>query len=292
MHDGRHYTYFGLFPSLIRMPILLVTSRLDGQMTGPSILVAWLLTALFSSLMLWRLRILMRGEALVGRAEAASYGALMATIMGGSVVLYLAATPFVYSEDFAWSVPLTVGSLFALLGVLERPSRGRVVASGVLILCANLDRSPPGWACSIAAFLVAGWFALGRGGASNRRWALPHGGRRHRPVPRQLCGHLRQVRHSRRPAHGRSGLGHRQCPPSLLPGRQRREGLQLRLPAQHADGLSPALRHPSRWPLSLHHSTRSTRRVARRSRARPELPHRQLHGHQLPCSCSSAVGAR
>jgi hypothetical protein len=173
VHNGHDYTYFGIFPSLIRMPILLVTSRLDGQMTAPSILVAWMLTALFSSLMLWRIRILMRGEALVGRAEAASYGVLMATIMGGSVVLYLAATPFVYSEDFAWSVPLTVGSLFALLGVLERPSRGRVVASGLLILCANLDRTPPGWALSITAFLVAGWFALGRGGASSRRWALP-----------------------------------------------------------------------------------------------------------------------
>jgi hypothetical protein len=173
VHDGRQYTYFGLFPSIIRMPILLVTSRLDGQMTGPSILVAWCVTALFSALMLWRLRILMRGEAVVGRAEAASYGALMATIMGGSVILYLAATPSIYNEDFAWSIPLTLGSLFALLGVLERPSRGRVITSGVLILCANFDRSPPGWACSIAALLIAGWFALGRGEASNRRWALP-----------------------------------------------------------------------------------------------------------------------
>jgi hypothetical protein len=172
VHDGHQYTYFGLFPSLIRVPILLVTSSFDGRMTAPSILVAWLLTALFSALMLWRLRILMRKDAVVGWAEATSYGALMATIMAGSVLLYLAATPFIFSEDFAWSVPLTVGSLFALLGVLERPSGGRVVASGVLILCTNLDRSPPGWACSIAALLIAGWFAFGRAGASNRRWAL------------------------------------------------------------------------------------------------------------------------
>jgi hypothetical protein len=173
VHAGHQYTYFGLFPSIIRMPILLVTSRLDGQMTGPSILLAWCVTALFSALMLWRLRILMRGDAVVGRAEAASYGALMATIMGGSVIVYLAATPYIYNEDFAWSIPLTLGSLFALLGVLERPSTGRVIASGALILCANLDRSPPGWACSIAALLIAGWFALGRGGTSSRRWALP-----------------------------------------------------------------------------------------------------------------------
>ena len=173
VHDGHDFTYFGLFPSIIRMPILLLTNRLDGQLTAPSLLLAWLMTALTSGLMLWRLRVLIRGDALVGRAEAAGYGAFIATILGGSVVLYLGATPFVFNEDFAWSIPLTVGSLFALLGVLERASWGRIVASGVLVLCASLNRSPAGWACSIAALLIAGWFALGRGGDSNRRWVLP-----------------------------------------------------------------------------------------------------------------------
>jgi hypothetical protein len=173
VNNGHDYTYFGIFPSLIRMPILLVTSSLDGKLTAPSILLAWMLTAVVSGLMIWRLRILIRGQALVGRAEAVSFGALMATIMGGSVILYLGATPFIYNEDFAWSVPLTVGSLFALLGMLERPTWRRALASGLLILCANLDRSPPGWACVIAAVLVAAWFALGRGGTANRRWAVP-----------------------------------------------------------------------------------------------------------------------
>ena len=173
VHHGREYTYFGIFPSILRMPVLLATNRFDGELTAPSILLAWLTTGLFSSLLLWRLRILMRGRALLGRAEAASFGMLAATIMGGSVILFLAATPFIYNEDFAWSVPLTIGSLFALLGVLEKPSWGRVVASGVLVLATNLNRTPAGFACVIGAGLVAVWFALGRGGASNRRWALP-----------------------------------------------------------------------------------------------------------------------
>ena len=38
--------------------------------------------------------------------EAAAYGVFMATVMGGSVLIFLAATPFVYNEDFAWSVAL------------------------------------------------------------------------------------------------------------------------------------------------------------------------------------------
>jgi hypothetical protein len=176
VHDGRQYTYFGIFPSLIRMPILLITSRLDGQLTAPSILIAWLCTGLASALLYWRLRILIRGQALVGRVEAVAVGAFMATIMGGSVILDLSATPFVYNEDFAWSVPLTLASLFALLGMLERPSRKRLVAAVVFISATNLNRTPAGYACVIGAFLVAGWFFLGKEGAANRRWTLPMAG--------------------------------------------------------------------------------------------------------------------
>ncbi len=228
VHDGRQYTYFGLFPSIIRMPILLVTDGFDGQLTAPSILIAWVLTAVFSALMLWRLRILMRGEVLLGRAEAASYGVLMATIMGGSVILYLAATPFIYNEDFAWSIPLTVGSLFALLGVLEKPTRGRVLASGLLIsVPTSTGRLPAGPAASPPSWWPAG---SASGGARRPTDAGPSPWSLVGAVPFLVgcAGHLRQVRHSRRPAHGRSGVGQRQRPPALLPGRQRREGLQLR----------------------------------------------------------------
>ena len=172
-HDGHQFTYFGLFPSLIRMPILLFTSRLDGDLTAPSLLLAWFATAIFTALLLWRLRVLIRGNALVGRAEAASYGVLMAGVMGGSVVIYLAATPFVYNEDFAWSIPLVVGSLFVLLGVQERPSWGRMSAAAVLVVCANLNRTPGGYAATFGCIVVAAWFALGKGGTAGRRWAIP-----------------------------------------------------------------------------------------------------------------------
>jgi hypothetical protein len=173
VHDGRTYTYFGLFPSIIRMPILLVTSSVDGKLTASYMLLAWLLTGLFASMLLWRVRFFVRGDAVMGRAEATAFGVLLATIMGGTVWMLLAATPFVFNEDVAWSICLTTGSIFALLGVIERPSWGRVVASGALILCANLDRATTGWACDVGAGLIAVWFLLGFGGRENRRWFLP-----------------------------------------------------------------------------------------------------------------------
>ncbi len=173
VHDGRTYTYFGLFPSIIRMPILLVTSSLDGKLTVSSMLIAWLLTGLFSSLLLWRVRYLVRGDCAMGRTEATAYGVLMATIMGGTVWMLLASIPYVFNEDIAWSICLTVASIFALLGVMERPSWSRVIASGLLILCANFDRATTGWACVVGAGLISVWFLLGLGGQENRRWFVP-----------------------------------------------------------------------------------------------------------------------
>jgi hypothetical protein len=170
-HGGHTFTYFGIWPSIIRMPIMAVSNNFDGKMTAPSLLVAWLVAAVFTSLLTWRIRILVRGDAALGRAEAASYGALIAAVLAGSVIIFIAAYPSTYDEDFAWSVALVVGTLFALLGMVERPTAMGAVATGLLILAASLNRSPTGYACIIAALLVAGWFALGKGGQDQRRWA-------------------------------------------------------------------------------------------------------------------------
>jgi hypothetical protein len=173
VHDGRQYTYFGLFPSLIRMPILLVTSSLDGHLTGCYMLAAFVFTALLTAMLMWRVRILVRGQAPMGRLEATSYGLLAATFLMGTIWILLAETPYVFDEDLAWSICLTVGTLFTLLGVLEKPSWGRVVAAGLFMLGGNLDRVTTAVACVIGAFLIAAWFGLGYGGRENRRWCIP-----------------------------------------------------------------------------------------------------------------------
>ena len=173
IHDGRTYTYFGIFPSLLRIPILLFTHSLDGRLTSLSILASWAVTALFSTLLLWRVRILLRGEASLGWPEAISYGALVFSILAGSVLVFLASTTNVYGEDEAWSVALACGTLFALVGVVERTSWGRVTTLGVLVLLTNLNRGTTGYASILATMLVAAWFALGRAGPERKRWAFP-----------------------------------------------------------------------------------------------------------------------
>ncbi len=172
-HNGHTYTYFGIFPSLIRIPVLVLYPSLQGKLTAPSMLFAWLFAALFSSLLIWRLRIMLRGDAVMGWLEGISYAVLVATICAGSVLIYIAANPWVYDEDLAWSVALCTAALFMLLGVLEAPSWRRVILAGVFVLMTDLNRSTTGWACVITAFLVAAWFAFGRAYRDQRRWALP-----------------------------------------------------------------------------------------------------------------------
>jgi hypothetical protein len=155
------------------MPMLAFTHAFDGRLTGLSILLSWVVTAVFSALLLWRVRIIVRGTAALGWSEALSYGAVLFSVLAGSVLVSLASIPDVYSEDEAWGVALTCASLFALIGVLERPSWGRVTAAGVLVLLTNLNRGTTGYACIVATLLVAAWFALGRNGGGQRRWALP-----------------------------------------------------------------------------------------------------------------------
>ena len=173
IHNGRTYTYFGLLLSIFRIPILVVAPSLTGRLTAPSMLAAWLLTALFSSLLIWRVRVLLRGAVAIGRAEAVSLGVLVASILGGSVLLFLASAPWVYDEDIAWSIPTTIATLFVFVGILDRPSGRRVLAAGVLLLAGVLGRPSPALACIVGALLIALWLRLGREGEDRKRWALP-----------------------------------------------------------------------------------------------------------------------
>lgn len=170
---GHTYTYFGIFPSLLRLPILAVTTSLDGKLGAPSILLAWIAVALFSTLLVWRVRVVARGDAPLGWGETYTLGLLLGVISGGSVLLYLAGTPYVFSEDLMWSVALTVAAIFGLLGLLERPTWGRWIFATACIVLANQDRLTTGWSCVVGAVLVAGWFRFTKAGAEHRRWWLP-----------------------------------------------------------------------------------------------------------------------
>jgi hypothetical protein len=160
--DSKHYLYFPPGPAFLRMPILAVTDRFDGRLTTASMLAAWIVTTLIFSLLIWRVRRLLRPDAPLGRWEATAYGLLLVAGTVGSTVLFLASIPWVYHEAYAWAIPMALGSAFALLGVIQRPTTAGLVATGLFTTGAVLSRTTAGWAVAGAVLLTA--VLLPRGG--------------------------------------------------------------------------------------------------------------------------------
>jgi hypothetical protein len=160
--DGHEYEYFGPFPAFLRMPLLAVSDRYDGRLTALSMLLAWVVLAAFSTALLWRVRAIVRGDEELRTTEAVGCGLLLGSAMGGSVLLVLATQPAVYYEALIWGAAWGVGALFALIGVLERPTVRRVVGFGACTLCAVLSRATVGWACVIGGVTAAAWLAARR----------------------------------------------------------------------------------------------------------------------------------
>jgi len=177
----RHYMYFPPLPALIRMPILALTDRLDGQLTAPSMVVGWIVLAVALTSLVVRVRSARRGDAPVGRLEAIGFGVLVASITGGSAVVYLASQPWVYHEVYVWSAALAVATLASLLALRDDLSRRRVLITFGLGLATMLTRLPAGWALALATMAAGAWLVVlgrrrpgrpGSGGSTRCAWAL------------------------------------------------------------------------------------------------------------------------
>lgn len=162
LHEGREYTYFPPFPSILRMPVLAFTDQYDGRLTALSLLLAWAVTATLTCLLLWRIRQMVRPSSALRWPEAVLHGAFIVTVLAGSTVTFLAAIPWVYHEPFAWAIASSLGALFCLLGVVERSTMTGIAATGVWTLVAVWSRTTMGWGCVAAVGLTGIWFAARR----------------------------------------------------------------------------------------------------------------------------------
>ena len=94
---GHSYMYFGPIPAILRIPVLLVTHRLDGRLTPISILIALAVSLLFLSRIAWRVRSLFTDK-VVTTAEAFATTGLIVVLGVGSAFLFQASSPAVYQE--------------------------------------------------------------------------------------------------------------------------------------------------------------------------------------------------
>jgi len=153
---GKVYTYFGPWPAVLRMPVLAVTSRLDGRLTQASLILALVVLLVFTGRLHWRIRRLVRGDsAPVSRGEWAAVAAFTFAVGGGSIVLFLASRAWVYHEATAWGVAWAVAGFDALVRYALEPRGRRLAAASAYASLGFLSRASVGSGPVIALALVA-----------------------------------------------------------------------------------------------------------------------------------------
>ncbi|CAN5715580.1 hypothetical protein BH24ACT5_BH24ACT5_03690 [soil metagenome] len=152
--DDRTYMYFPPFPALLRMPLLFVTDRLDGRLTAPSMALAWVVLMAATAWLLWSVRGIARGPDRVSRMEAATHALVLATVGGGSIVLFLAALPWVYHEVYLWAAASAVTVVAGIVDLQRRPTWPVVGVTIGGVLGAVGTRTTTGWAMAATAAVV------------------------------------------------------------------------------------------------------------------------------------------
>ena len=151
---GHTYMYYGPFPTLLRMPILLFTSSLDGRLTQLSMLLAMLVSLLCTARLAWKIRNL-ASFAPVSVKESVLVAFSIAVVGIGSVFVFLASVPIVYHEAEAWGAALAIAAFDALVGFLVRPSTRGIVMTGTFASLDLLTRGSVGLGPVAALALLA-----------------------------------------------------------------------------------------------------------------------------------------
>jgi hypothetical protein len=152
---GKSYMYFGPTPALLRLPIALVTDRLDGRLTQLSMLLAFAVAMWFSGRLLLRARDAVRRDAPWTRLELAWTAGAAFAIGTGSSLLFLGSKPWVYHEASMWGIAFALGAFVAILDVITNPSPRAIVRAGALTSLALLARLAVGLGPLVALGLVA-----------------------------------------------------------------------------------------------------------------------------------------
>ena len=159
---GETFMYFGPFPALLRIPVLLVTQDFNGEMSATSMLIAWLVFAVFATRLVWLVRRAVLGpDEPVTKRQAVLAALFLAGITGGTTLTFDASLPWVYHEVYLWQTALVVAAAYWLVRLALEPTARGVAWLGVIALCTVLTRTTGGWGVCVGAIALGVWMWRG-----------------------------------------------------------------------------------------------------------------------------------
>jgi hypothetical protein len=169
--DGKTYTYFGLVPTLLRLPVQVATHDLDGKLTQVSMLLGFIVLLAAGAHLHWRVRVQLRPGAAVQRVDLVAAALMQVALGAGAIPLYLASRSVVYHEAELWGAAFTIAATAAVLAVMARPTPRTIAWAGVLTALAVNTRFSVGLGPVAALGLLAAveLVRLWRGRGGERR---------------------------------------------------------------------------------------------------------------------------
>jgi hypothetical protein len=158
---GRTYMYFGPFPALLRIPMMLITHDFDGQLTLVSMLLAWLLFAVMAARLVWLVRRCLVPEGPVSRTEAVLVGVFLVLVTGGTTLTFDASLPWAYHEVYLWQAALVLTAAYWMVRVALEPTANAVRWLAIVALATALTRTTGGLGVSLGIIGLALWMRFG-----------------------------------------------------------------------------------------------------------------------------------
>ncbi|MGZ6909039.1 MAG: hypothetical protein ACXVJ7_15345 [Acidimicrobiia bacterium] len=142
---GHHwYMYYGPFPSLFRLPFIVLWPDRADRITQWSMLVGFVVALRAVGRLLWRGRRMLGVAAAPSRRELLGAGAFVFLVGAGSSLLFLGSDAWIYHETEVWGAALALSAYEAIIGVVEAPDRRRVLVAGAWTAAAILTRGSVG----------------------------------------------------------------------------------------------------------------------------------------------------
>lgn len=151
---GKTYTYFGPWPSVLRMPFLELAPSTYGRLTRLSMFLAFATLMAGIVALHWRIRGLFRAEAPLSRGETIVAVAVPIVVGCGSSMLFLAGRAWVYHEAILWGVAWATVSYERILAFMRSPSGARLAVASLTATLAFSSRASVGVGPVVALGLV------------------------------------------------------------------------------------------------------------------------------------------
>ena len=176
--------YFGPFPALLRLPILMLTDSLDGQLAQPFMLVAYAVFLGSVTWLWWQVRAVVLGPGDIARLDGVLGAAAVLSAGVGSIFVTTLTSTTVYFEAIVWGVALAVLAYALLLSCLRTFRWSTAVGAIAAATAAMLSRVSVGGGALVAVWAVgivwaAAWMARNRETRTGRAvgavtsWSVP-----------------------------------------------------------------------------------------------------------------------